>query len=313
MDLGETTVPGGAADISIKSPEPAFSDMSEQQFNMWADLLAERTGMALPVQRKSYLVTSLGLRMLEIGCESYDEYLEILNSGVTGEVEWNYLIDRLTVHETRFFRHPASLRLVDEYVQAKPVDNKTGTVTIHAWSAGCSTGEEAYSLAMTIDGALEARGHKSYFGVTATDISLPSIKTGREGVYSEWRIGKHVQPELLQKYFRPAPKGHYQVIDELRRRVCFSPMNILDIKPQAIGLMDIIICQNLLIYFDREKRFEIINSMAEMLSPGGLMILGSGEIVGWVRPDIKKVNYPDALVYQRCNDSPGNSKHKVNV
>jgi len=90
-------------------------------------------------------------------------------------------------------------------------------------------------------------------------------------------------------------------------------MNVLDIKPQAIGQMDIIICQNLLIYFERDKRFEILNSMAEMLSPGGLIILGSGEIVGWVRSDIKKMDYPDTLVYQRINESSANSKQKVNV
>lgn len=298
--------------MSNKLPDSAFSDMSEEQFDLWVELLTERTGMALPVQRKSYLVTSLGLRMQEIGCESYNDYYEILN-GVSGEVEWKYLIDRLTVHETRFFRHPASLRLVDEFVRARPVDPKTGAVTINAWSAGCSTGEEAYSLAITIDGALSSIRHKSYYGVTATDISLPSIKTGRKGVYSEWRIEKHVVPELLDKYFTLKSPGQYQVVEDLKRRVCFSPMNVLDIKPQAIGQMDIIICQNLLIYFERDKRFEILNSMAEMLSPGGLIILGSGEIVGWVRSDIKKMDYPDTLVYQRIDESSANSKQKVNV
>jgi len=312
MDLGKTIVSGRGCDMSSKLTEPAFSDMSEEQFNLWVTLLAERTGMEMPVQRKSYLVTNLGLRMQEINCETYDDYFGILNSGVAGEVEWKYLIDRLTVHETRFFRHPASLKLVDEFVKAKAVDPKTGSVTVHAWSAGCSTGEEAYTLAITIDTALNTLSHQSYFGVMATDISLPSIKAGREGVYSEWRLEKYVIPEILGKYFEVKSPGQYQVNEELRRRVCFSPMNILDIKPQAIGQMDIIVCQNLLIYFDREKRFEIINSMADMLSPGGLMILGSGEIVGWVRPDIKKMDYPDTLVYQRLK-SPDNSKHKVNV
>ncbi|VAW79582.1 Chemotaxis protein methyltransferase CheR [hydrothermal vent metagenome] len=311
MRLGIST-PGREPDMSIKISEPAFNDMNDEQFKLWAALLAERTGMEMPVQRKSYLVTSLGLRMQEISCANYDDYFQVLNSGVAGEVEWKYLIDRLTVHETRFFRHPASLKLVDEFVKAKAVDPVTGSVTVHAWSAACSTGEEAYTLAITIDGALKTLKYNSYFGVMATDISLPSIKVGRKGVYSEWRLEKYVIPELLGKYFELKSSGQYQVKEALRRRVCFSPMNVLDLKPKAIGGMDIIVCQNLLIYFDREKRFEIINAMADMLNPGGLMILGSGEIVGWVRPDIKKVDYPDTLVYQRLQ-STDKSRHKVKV
>ncbi len=311
MRLGNS-MPGREPDMSIKISEPAFNDMNDEQFKLWAALLAERTGMEMPVQRKSYLVTSLGLRMQEISCASYDDYFQVLNSGVAGEVEWKYLIDRLTVHETRFFRHPASLKLVDEFVKAKAVDPITGSVTVHAWSAACSTGEEAYTLAITIDSALKTLKYNSYFGVMATDISLPSIKVGRKGVYSEWRLEKYVIPELLGAYFELKSSGQYQVKEALRRRVCFSPMNVLDLKPKAIGGMDIIVCQNLLIYFDREKRFEIINAMADMLNPGGLMILGSGEIVGWVRPDIKKVDYPDTLVYQRLQ-STDKSRHKVKV
>jgi len=287
-------------DVVNQVDQSCTANMSQHEFDLWSSLLQKRTGMVLPVQRKSFLVTNLGLRMKELGCRTYQEYYDILSSGMDGELEWKFLIDRLTVHETRFFRHPASLKVVRDHVLER-IRNRPET-SVHLWSVACSTGEEAYSLAITVDQALQQAGRdaqENYFSVVATDISLPSIKTAREAKFKERQVLNHVSLEWLEKYFDRLEDGRFQVVEKLRRRVCFTPMNILAIVPEVVGEVDVIYCQNLLIYFDRAKRFEIVDEMARYLRPGGLLILGAGELLGWDHPEMKKLGFSDVLAYKR--------------
>ena len=280
-------------------------EMDEVQFSQWVDMLEKRTGTRLPPERKSFLVTNLGLRMREIGCESYEDYFHML-SGVQGLKEWDTLVDRLTVHETRFFRHPTSLQLISEHV-AEKLEHATGKVSIQAWSVACSTGEEAYSLAMVIDQAMQKAKNPSYFGVLATDISPASLLEGRKGSYSERRL-KDLQTSLRDQYFTPLDNGHFQVKEGLKKKVCFARKNVLDIDNEPDGNMDIIYCQNLLIYFDRQARTDIVKNMVRHLLPGGLLILGSGELLNLEHDELEKINHPRVLAYQRVNAI---SKEKV--
>jgi chemotaxis protein methyltransferase CheR/type IV pilus assembly protein PilK len=287
--------------VQTKVPEMQHLDplpeMDELQFQQWMTLLEKRTGMVLPPERKSFLVTNLGLRMREIGCRTYQEYFELL-CGVQGVKEWNTLVDRITVHETRFFRHPLSLELIQDYVANKQPNEKSGHVTVQAWSVACSTGEEAYTLGIVIDQAFKKRGAQGYFGITATDISPASLQTGRKGLYSDRRV-KDIDPLIQRQYFKPAESNKYHVSDYLRKRVCFARMNVLDIVNEPVGEMDIIYCQNLLIYFDRSSRVDIVKNMVRHLLPGGLLILGSGELLKMDHPELEKINHPRVLAYRR--------------
>jgi len=276
-------------------------ELDEAQFQRWAELLRVRTGMRVPPERKSFLATGLGLRMREIGCECLDEYFERLTSGSGAMVEWSTLVDRLTVHETRFFRHPDSMDLVDRQVRGKAPDPDTGTVRFEAWSAGCATGEEAYTLAMVIDRALAPRrqdGARAYFGVIATDISQPALRAAREGVYHVRRL-KDVPEEVRQSYFEPIDDQHARVCESIRRRVCFACSNVLDAGHEPFGALDLIYCQNLLIYFERSRRAEIVEAMVTHLRPGGLLVLGSGELMGWSDSRMELVPHPQTCAYRR--------------
>lgn len=270
--------------------------MGDVQFRKWVELLEERTGMLLPPERKSFLVTSLGLRMREIGCECFDEYFDHLTQSSGAVREWSILVDRLTVHETRFFRHPYAMELVTEIVRHKEADN--GCVNIQAWNAGCATGEEAYTLAMVIDQALRDRGENGYFGVTATDISQPSLRSAQAGIYPRVRV-KDLPPHLASAYLVSEGNDRVKVIPELKRRVCFVRSNILDARDEPFGLMDIICCQNLLIYFERTRRPSIAEGLVAHLRPGGVLVLGSGELVGWQHPHMEKLTSAHTLAYRR--------------
>lgn len=284
--------------VTTSSILRGLPDMDDLQFRKWVELLEARTGMLLPPERKSFLVTSLGLRMREVGCECFDEYFTRLTEGSHAVMEWSTLVDRLTVHETRFYRHAQAMDLVTEEVLAK--EPRDGCVNIQAWSAGCSTGEEAYTMAMVIDQALNRRDGSAYYGVTATDISQPSLRTASAGVYPRSRV-KDLPPHLASAYLETDGNDRVRVVSALKRRVCFVRSNILDAADEPFGLMDIICCQNLLIYFERSRRSAIASGLAAHLRPGGVLILGSGELLGWQHPQMEKLTSAQTLAYRRMS------------
>jgi chemotaxis protein methyltransferase CheR/type IV pilus assembly protein PilK len=275
----------------------SLPDLDEQQFNQWAALLEERVGVVVPEDRKSFLTTGLKLRMREIGCADYQEYyLRMRHSN--GAEEWSMLVDRLTVHETRFFRHKPSLRLVAEQVLPKEGAAEGDAHTLQAWSVGCATGEEAYSLAMLIDAHFSALGGRYFFGITGTDVSRPALETARAGVYARRRMAD-IPLEMQSEYCLPLEGGGFQVHPELRNRVCFAQLNAVQAGAAPYAKMDLIFCQNLLIYFERERREHIANQLAGQLRPGGVLVLGPGELVGWQHPQLERVRHPDTLAFRR--------------
>lgn len=271
--------------------------MSDAQFARWAALLEARTGMNLPPERRSFLTTSLAIRMREIGCVDYQSYYDLVTAVPGGVVEWSVLVDRLTVHETRFFRHLPSLRVVEEqFLNCAPAPD--GPLRVDAWSVGCATGEEAYTLAMVIDNVLAARGMDYYLSISATDISLAALAAGRRAVYPRRRITE-VPPAFLERYFTALGDERYQVCARLRERVCFTHRNVMETQPGALGRMDVIFCQNVLIYFDAPRRARILDMLAASLKPGGLLLLGPGEVLHWPHPDMELVRREQALAYRR--------------
>ncbi|NOZ52680.1 MAG: protein-glutamate O-methyltransferase CheR [Gammaproteobacteria bacterium] len=281
-----------------KSALKLFPEMGKYQFEQWVDLLEKRTGMRLPYNRRSFLVTNLSIRMRQLGFGDYQDYYDHLHSGRDGHVEWDKLVHYLTVHETRFLRHEESLALIrDCYLPQSPSETRGRPTTIHVWSVGCSTGEEPYSVAMTIDDQMRKVGHEFYLGVIASDISRSAIAVGRAGFYSKNQV-KAITPEWLSRYFVTLPDGRYQVAQELRQRVCFNHVNVVDMEESTIGAMDIIVCQNLLIYYDKERRIDIVNKFVDHLTPGGILVLGVGELINWSHPDMKRLNYANTLAFR---------------
>ncbi len=288
----------------------AVKKMTDEQYRQWSELLTQRTGMLLNDDRRSFINTSIGLRMNEIGCQSYDEYLDLLLNGDQRVSEWQVLVDRITIHETRFFRHPGAIELVREHVRSLPADPDGRPLSVQAWSVGCSTGEEAYSLAIAIDQVLRERGNGDYFGVTATDISQPALAHGREGVYNLFRLGKDVTDRILADYFEIVDDHHLRVTESLRKRVCFARLNIQDIGHSVLGKMDIIYCQNVLIYFDKDMRRQLVDRLIQHLVPGGLLILGSGEMHGLESGQVERVRSDNTLAYRRIGGSENTSRQR---
>lgn len=272
--------------------------MDDTQFRQWVALLESRTGVSLPLSRKTFLVTNLHMRMRELGVSDYQSYYNMVTDGCRGQIEWEFLVDKLTVHETRFFRDSHALDLIREfYLEPLLARQLKQPYTVHVWSVGCATGEEPYTLAMLMEHLFEQET-RLYYGVTASDVSRAALKTGRNAVYHCRRI-KNVPADIAAEYLLPVDEEHVQVTASLRHKVCFTHINLLDLETQPVGKMDIILCQNVLIYFKHEIRNRILSQLVARLKPDGLLVLGAGEVFSWTHPQLELIRHESTLAYRR--------------
>lgn len=274
-----------------------LADMSPAEFHDWQTLLEERSGLVITEQRRTFLQANLSSRMREVGVADYATYYRQVIDGPRGAVEWSTLMDRLTVQETRFFRHPPSFALLSSYLQQR-CETREASRPWSLWSVGCASGEETYSMAVCAAESLARADGGSRYGVIGTDISLSALGRSRDGLYSRRRL-EQLEPDLRERYFQPMPGDRFQVIPSLAARVCFARLNVLELAGAPMSDVDVIFCQNLLIYFRRWRRREILNRLAERLAPGGLLVIGVGEVVGWQHPDLVPVADTQVLAFTR--------------
>jgi type IV pilus assembly protein PilK len=144
--------------------------------------------------------------------------------------------------------------------------------------------------------ALDAQ--KAYFGVTATDISNPALAVGRSGLYPRERLAELPEP-YRTNYTVAEGKDSFQIVESLRKRVGFATFNLLDVARAPLKKLDLIYCQNVLIYFARERRKALLDALADLLKPGGLLVLGPGEVLGFANPQLTRIGGRQTLAYCR--------------
>ncbi len=287
----------------------ALSQGTQQQFDdgiyqQWVSLLEKRTGVVVPPQRRQFLESKIRQRIREIGIDSPEAYLESLTEGPLAAQEWATLVDRLTVHETHFFRHLPSYeivrdRIVRDYLKA----SRKGCIDhpFHVWSIGCSTGEEVFSLAMMLDQMSQSQVRPFHYGVTGTDVSQPSLKVAKNAVYSLDRILE--VPEVYRaRYCTEQQDGQFRINESIRKRVGFAALNLMEIRSFPIQQLDLIFCHNVLIYFSVLRRQEILHHMVRYLRPGGYLVLSPGEIPHWNHPEMQQVKHHRTLAYRRLDE-----------
>lgn len=271
--------------------------MDDLEFARWVRLLETRTGVTVPPERKPFLITGLRRRMRETGHTEYNAYYEELLDGARGAMEWAALVDHLTVHETHFFRHLPSLDLIREEWLPMWLRNAGPEQSLHALSVGCSTGEEAYTLAMLLDHALLANDAVRRFGITATDVSQPALSLARAAVYPLSRLEEVPMP--YRTHVEPGEDGLFRISEKLRKRVGFACVNLMHASRAPLRQLDLIYCQNVLIYFARERRGELLDGLARLLRPNGMLVLGPGEVTGWNHPQLVRTGGRQTLAFLR--------------
>jgi len=269
--------------------------LSLEQFAQWCKLLEERAGMQLVPQHKALLESQIFSRMRELGYDDYDRYYQQVTNGAAGMLEWTVVVDRIAVKETSFFRHRPSLEYVRRYLQNK-INNQSLAQSFDVWSVGCATGEEAYSLAMVINDCFELAALNPYYGITAFDLSVSALATARKGRYAKRKIEAGKADEF-KRYTKQTTDGNYEIVSRLRERVCFTQANIINHNNLPGIKVDVIFCQNILVYFRRWLRRDILNALSDHLKPGGILVTGLGEVTEWEHPHMQRVQADEVQVY----------------
>ena len=261
--------------------DSGLADGDQQSFWLWKRAIEQRTGVRITPDRERALANLLHSRMRALNCHDIRQYFADSLDDAKGAKEWSKLVDSLLIKETSFFRHQPSLDYVERWV--KSMSRGRGDKTpIWVWSLGCSSGEEPYSLAIVIQQVMERHDRVTNFGIVATDISRDAIANARHGVYSGGKLNA-LSSQTKAKYFDQVGADSFRVVDRLRSHICFLNSNILtDKSPLIRRKMDLIYCQNMLVYFRRWQRREIVNKLIAHMQDDGHMLLGLGELGAWV-------------------------------
>ncbi len=275
-------------------PAPLLSD---KQYCLWQKILEERTAIYLG-NHKSILQSGLLRRMRELNCDNYDDYYRrVTDDNCHATVEWEELLNSLTIQQTRFFRDPPAYAVLQDYLSQRLKSSPAAPLEL--WSVGCATGEEAYSLAMTAAEVIRVSVSDHLFAVTATDISNNALTQAKLAEYKAAQLNT-IDASLRYRYFRAISSKRYQVVPAIRSRMCFSRANIVKVEQLPEMLMDVIYCQNMLIYFKQSRRIAVLNALYKRLKPGGLLITAPSESQGWHRNGLKRIrnNHVEGYIKQ---------------
>ena len=251
-------------------------EVNETSRRILASLLEAKTGQQLAMNRRWRIETALASIMRERGYDSVDQLVSRLVARADPGLQ-DAVIEALLNNETYFFRD----KLPFDLLMAGPVKRlekaRASSRKLSIWCAGCSSGQEAYSLAMSFaDEKLRWTGWQ--IEIVGTDLSKAAIARAKSGTYSQFEVQRGLPVMQMIRHFDELGGGDWRVSDALRRQVRFEARNIID-KPPAPGRFDIILCRNLLLYFAPEMRRLAFNRMAEAIAPDGTLMLGAGETV----------------------------------
>ena len=274
-------------------------ELQYDDFIMIRDFIHEKSGIFF-ADNKMYLVKNrLIKRMNELGINSYRDYFYHVKYD-TSLKEFNNLMNLVTTNETSFFRNEPQLLSFSEEVLPLIINEKkqmTGTKTLRIWSAGCSTGEEPYTLAIIILEKLKSlAGWK--VEIIANDISEQALQKARQGEYSGLTL-RNTDTEILNRYF--IKNGDvYRVKQEIKALVNFSHLNLNDPRRMSVNTgYDTIFCRNVMIYFSEEVKKELVRRFFNTLRPGGYFYIGHSETLHGISKAFKLVYFKNALVYHK--------------
>ncbi|AXS81401.1 CheR family methyltransferase [Dechloromonas sp. HYN0024] len=239
-------------------------------FERVRQLIYQHAGISLSPIKQDMVYSRLARRLRATGMTSFAAYLDALETD-KGD-EWERFVNSLTTNLTSFFREPHHFPIFAEHLRR--IGSKR---PIRIWCSAASTGEEPYSIAMTVAETFGA--DTSHVSIIASDLDTHVLATAEKGVYPLERVEK-LTPEQLRKFFlrgTGGQEGFVSVRPELRRMVSFLRINLLDASYAVKGPLDVIFCRNVMIYFDRPTQYKILSRFAPMMQPDGLMFAGHSE------------------------------------
>jgi len=276
-----------------------IQDLKDPAYLRIRDLIYQISGIYHPDEKLYLLASRCARRMDVIKVATPSEYLEQLTVRGSREAELRLLLNEITIGETYMFRSPQQLEALRNVVLPQIIQAKSalGFKRLHLWSAGCSTGEEPYTLAMFLLEEKEKLLAGWTFDILATDLNDNSLVTAKAGIYGEYAL-RSTSDLLRRKYFKPYDANRLQVGEELKAIVRFDRVNLNDDSRMTfLKGMDLIFCCNVLIYFDLASKRKVMQHFHANLLPGGYLFLGHAESLYQVDDRFHLVHFPGAIGY----------------
>lgn len=248
--------------------------MTGPDFDHFCKLMRDRSGLVLSAS-KAYLVKGrLEPVAREAGLADVETLLAKLRIGATDDLV-RKCVDAMATHESSFFRDGAPFEQLGKTILPELIARRRASRKLRIWCAACSSGQEPYSIAMILKENLQLAGWS--LEIVATDMSEAILTKARSGVYSDFEVRRGLAPERLSRWFEPEG-GDWRVVPALREIVSFRPHNLLQ-GVSGLGLFDIVLCRNVLIYFDVARKREVFVHLHRALAEDGILCLGSSETV----------------------------------
>jgi chemotaxis protein methyltransferase CheR len=273
--------------------------LHEEEFRLLRDLIRERFGISFDEAQRETLRSRLLSRLNHLDLLSFEEYYQFLRFAPDRSEELLHMVALLTNNETYFYRERPQLEVFSDVVLRGIRERKThsGRREIRVLSAGCSTGEEAYTLAMLIYDSGQFFWNWE-IAVTGLDVDRLALEKARSGLYFPNSF-RSIDPAVLDRHFTPSGKGAC-VKEVIRRFVKFRQGNLLDLEGvEDLAPLDVILCRNVLIYFNDASIRKVIGNFHKLLAPGGHLLLGHAESLSRITDAFVPVRFPGTMVYQK--------------
>lgn len=276
MVMFDTAKPSELA-ISTYAP-PRLSD---RQFQFFSELIYNACGIKLPPIKKAMLIARISKRLRALAMPTFGEYIDFISSPQGETQELVHLIDVVSTNKTDFFRESDHFQFLTNRVLpefSRRYHGGDGRRELHVWSAGCSSGEEPYTMAMVLAEFAIANPWFD-FSILATDISTKVLAMAKQAIYMDSRLTP-VAESYRRKYFmrgKGEHAGSHRVVPELRQKITFQRLNFLDREFNLSKRMDVIFCRNVIIYFDQKTQAELFQKFHRNLDPDGFLFIGHSE------------------------------------
>jgi len=260
-------------------------DLSQKQFESIRTLVKSISGISLADGKQDLVRSRLNKRLRQLGIDCYDEYIAMVKGDRAGQ-EITFLLDAISTNVTHFFREPAHFDYLADMLRQRA---EKGSRRLRIWSAGCSSGEEPYTIAMAASEAIsDLSGWDAK--VLATDISTNVLGKAKLAVYGADAVHK-LDRSVQSRYFKKIgdkPGGEYQVAPATRSLVSFARLNLMGSWPMK-GPFDAIFCRNVMIYFEKATQAELVSRYWDLLAPGGMLFIGHSENLTGIKHGFESV------------------------
>ncbi len=275
--------------------------LTDEEFELIRELVYSESGIKLSKEKKELVKSRLTKRLRKYGFHTFKEYYKYVTAIDKTGSELICLIDCISTNKTEFFREKAHFDFLNEKILPDLIKEKSkrGAYKLRGWSAGCSTGEEPFTIAITVYDHLDVPSMWDA-RILATDISTRVLEKAKQGVYEKEKL-EGLPQEIIKTHFvcsKETNTTYYKVKEHLMKMIFFGRLNFMDDQFPFKGQFDFIFCRNVMIYFDKATQGELVSKFHKYLAPGGYLFIGHSESLSGVPNSLE---YIQPTIYRKCN------------